>query len=71
MKTIKLRIAHATVAGNKGVVVKSIDKDGNTICMAFGELEDDGTVDILVDQNGSLISESEPNWQEVLDGTDI
>lgn len=66
MKAIKIRVAQATVAGDKGIVITSIDKEGNKICMTFAGLEEGGTADFIVADNGWLTSESEPLYAQLL-----
>lgn len=67
MKLIKLRIAHATIAGDEGIIITSVDKDDNKLCMTFVQLDDVGTADFIVTDNGELTSENEPLYEQLID----
>lgn len=64
MGPVRIRIAHATVAGEQGLVITSLDKDNRKISMAIVEIADDDTGDVLVYENGTLVSEDESDYED-------
>lgn len=67
MKAIKIRIAHATVAEQQSLVVTSVDKNDNKISMTVVGCDNDETCEVLVYEDGSLVSEDENNYGDCIE----
>ena len=67
MKAVKIRIAYATVAGERGLVITSMDGNDKKICMTCIGIEDDETGDVLVYEDGTLVSEDESNYDDCIE----
>ena len=57
MKMNKIRIAKATVNGKESLIIATLDPDGRKVCMTMTELDDDGTTDVIVADDGFVVSE--------------
>lgn len=66
MKAVKLRVANATVAGEKGLLITLLGVNDNKLDITVASLKDDSTVELLVTFNGKVISEYEPNYEDEL-----
>ena len=67
MKAVKIRIAYATIAGERGLVITSRDGNDTKICMTCIGINDDETGDVLVYEDGTLVSEDESNYDDCIE----
>ena len=56
MKMNRIRIAKATVNGNESLIIITLDPDGNNVCMAIAELDNNGITEVIIADNGFIIS---------------
>ena len=63
MKMNKIRVAKATVNGNESLIFIVVDPDGRKICMTMAELDDDGTTDVIVTDDGFIVSKDEVGYE--------
>lgn len=64
MKMNKIRIAKATVNGKESLIIITLDPDGRKVCMTIAELDDDGTTDVIVTDNGFIVSMYEVGYED-------
>ena len=64
MKMNKIRIAKATVNSCESLVLITLDPDGRKLCMTIAELDDDGTTDIIVTDDGFIIGKDEVGYED-------
>ena len=64
MKMNKIRIAKATVNSCESLVLITLDPDGRKLCMTIAELDDDGTTDIIVTNDGFIIGKDEVGYED-------
>ena len=64
MKMNKIRIAKATVNGKESLILITLDPDGRKMCMTMAELEDDGMTDVIVVDDGFVISKDEVGYED-------
>ena len=57
MRMNKIRIAKATVNGSESLIIITLDPYGNKVCMTMAELDDDGMAEVIVADNGFIVSE--------------
>lgn len=67
MKMNKIRIAKATVNGKESLIIATLDPDGRKVCMTMTELDDDGTADVIVGDDGFVVSEEEIGYDDFLE----
>ena len=60
----KIRIAKATVNSCESLVLITLDPDGRKLCMTIAELDDDGTTDIIVTDDGFIIGKDEVGYED-------
>ena len=63
MKMNKIRVAKATVNGNESLIFIVVDPDGRKMCMTMAELDDDGTTDVIVTDDGFIVSKDEVGYE--------
>lgn len=64
MKMNKIRIAKAIVNGKESLIIITLDPDGKKLCMTMAELDDDGITDVIVADNGFVISKDEIGYED-------
>lgn len=64
MKMNKIRVAKATINGNESLILITVDPDGRKVCMTMAELDDDGVTDIIVADDGFVISKDEVGYED-------
>ena len=63
MKMNKIRIAKAIVNGKESLIIITLDPDGRKMCMTVAELDDDGTTDVIVADDGFVVSRDEVGYE--------
>ena len=63
MKMNKIRIAKAIVNGKESLILVTLDPDGKKVCMTVAELDDDGVTDVIVADDGFIVSEEEVGYE--------
>ena len=64
MKMNKIRIAKATVNGKESLILITLDPDGRKMCMTMAKLDDDGTTDVIVIDDGFIVSKDEVGYED-------
>ena len=64
MKMNKIRIAKATVNGKESLIILTVDPDGRKMCMTMAELDDDGMTEVIVADNGFIVSKDELGYED-------
>ena len=64
MKMNKIRIAKATVKGKESLIILTVDPDGKKVCMTMAELDDDGMTEVIVADNGFIVSKDELGYED-------
>ena len=64
MKMNKIRVAKATVNDKEALILITLDPDGRKVCMTITELDDDGTTDIIVSDDGFIASKEEVGYED-------
>ena len=64
MKMNKIRVAKATVNGNESLIIIVVDPNGRKMCMTIAELDDDGTTDVIVTDDGFIVSNDEVGYED-------
>ena len=59
MKMNKIRIAKTIVDGKESLIILAVDPNGRKVCMTMAELDDDGMTEVIVADNGFIVSEDE------------
>ena len=67
MKMNKIRIAKANVNGRESLIIITLDPDGRKVCMTMTELDDDGTTDVIVADDGFVVSEEEIGYDDFVE----
>ena len=60
----KIRVAKATMNGNESLIIITVDPDGRKVCMTMAGLDDDGVTDIIVADDGFVISKDEAGYED-------
>ena len=60
----KIRVAKATVNDKEALILITLDPDGRKVCMTITELDDDGTTDIIVSDDGFIASKEEVGYED-------
>ena len=60
----KIRVAKVTVNGSESLIFIVVDPDGRKICMTVAELDDDGTTDVIVTDDGFIVSKDEVDYED-------
>ena len=63
MKMNKIKIAKVVVDGNESVVLITLDRNGKKINMTMAELDNDGMTEVIVADNGFIISKDEVGYE--------
>ena len=63
MKMNKIKIAKVVVDGNESVVLITLDRNGKKVNMTMAELDDDGMTEVIVADNGFIISKDEVGYE--------
>ena len=63
MKMNKIRIARAIVNGKDSLILITLDPEGKKVCMTIAELDDDGTTDVIVADDGFVVSMDEVGYE--------
>ena len=64
MKMNKIRIAKATVNDRESLILITLDPDGRKVCMTIAELDCDGITDVIVADDGFVISKEEVGYED-------
>ena len=59
----KIRIAKAIVNGKESLVLITLDPDGKKMCMTMAELDDEGMTEVIVVDDGFVISKDEVGYE--------
>lgn len=60
----KIRIAKAIVEDKESLIVLTIDPDGKKICMTMAELDDDNMTEVIVADDGFIVSKDELGYED-------
>ena len=60
----KIRIAKATVNGKESLIIITVDPNGRKKCMTMAELDDDGMTEVIVADNGFIVSKDEFGYED-------
>ncbi len=60
----KIRVAKATVNGNESLILITLDPDGRKMCMTMAELDDDSTTEVIVTDDGFIVSKNEVDYED-------
>lgn len=63
MKMNKIRIAKAIVNGKESLILITLDPDGKKMCMTMAELDDEGMTEVIVADDGFVISKDEVGYE--------
>ena len=64
MKMNKIRVAKATVNDKESLILITLDPDGKKVCMTMAELDDDGITEVIVADNGFIVSKDELGYED-------
>ena len=64
MKMNKIRIAKAIVEDKESLIILTIDPDGKKVCMAMAELDDDNMTEVIVADDGFIVSKDELGYED-------
>ena len=64
MKMNKIRIAKTIVDGKESLIIITVDPDGKKVCMTMAELDDDGMTEVIVADNGFIVSKDELGYED-------
>lgn len=64
MKMNKIRVAKATINGNESLIFIVVDPNGRKMCMTMAELDDDGMTDVIVTDDGFIVSKDEVGYED-------
>ena len=60
----KIRIAKTIVDGKESLIILTVDPDGKKVCMTMAELDDDGMTEVIVADNGFIVSKDELGYED-------
>ena len=60
----KIRIAKAIVNGEESLIIITLDPDGKKLCMAMTGLDDDGVTEVIVADDGFVVSKEEVGYED-------
>ena len=60
----KIRIAKAIVNDSESLIIITLDPDGKKVCMTMAELDDDGITEVIVADNGFIVSKDELGYED-------
>ena len=64
MKMNKIRIAKAIVEDKESLIVLTVDPNGKKVCMTMAELNDDNMTEVIVADNGFIVSKDELGYED-------
>ena len=64
MKMNKIRVAKATVNDRESLIIITLDPDERKVCMTMSELDDDGMTEVIVADDGFVISKEEVGYED-------
>ena len=64
MKMNKIRIAKTIVDGKESLIILTVDPNGRKINMTMAELDDDGMTEVIVADNGFIVSKDELGYED-------
>ena len=64
MKMNKIRIVKMIIDGKESLIVITLDPDGKKVCMTIAELENDGTTEVIVADDGFIASKDELGYED-------
>ena len=64
MKMNKIRVAKANVNGNESLIFIVVDPNERKICMTMAGLDDDCTADVIVTDDGFIVSKDEAGYED-------
>ena len=64
MKMNKIRIAKAIVNDSESLIIITLNPDGKKVCMTMAELDDDGMTEVIVADNGFIVSKDELGYED-------
>lgn len=64
MKMNKIRVAKATVNDKESLILITLDPDGRKVCMTMAELDGDGMTEVIVADNGFIVSRDELGYDD-------
>ena len=64
MKMNKIRVTKATVNGNESLIFIVVDPNGRKMCMTMAELDNDGATDVIVTDDGFIVSKDEVDYED-------
>ena len=64
MKMNKIRVAKATVNDKESLILITLDPDGKKVCMTMAELDDDGITEVIVAEDGFIVSKDELGYED-------
>ena len=64
MKMNKIRVAKATVNGKELLILVTLDPDGRKMCMTMAELNDDDMTEVIVTDDGFIVSKDEVGYED-------
>ena len=64
MKMNKIRVAKAIVNDRESLIFIVVDPNGRKMCMTMAELDDGGTTDVIVTDDGFIVSEDEVGYED-------
>ena len=60
----KIRIAKAIVNGTESLIIITLNPDGRKVCMTMAELDDDGMTEVIVADDGFVVSKEEVGYED-------
>ena len=60
----KIRVAKATVNDRESLILITLDPDGRKVCMTMAELDDDGMTEVIVADDGFIVSKEEVGYED-------
>ena len=64
MKMNKIRIEKATVNDSESLIIITLDPNGRKKCMTMAELDNDGMTEVIVADNGFIVSKDELGYED-------
>ena len=60
----KIRIAKTIVDGKESLIILTVDPNGRKVNMTMAELDDDGMTEVIVVDNGFIVSKDELGYED-------
>ena len=64
MKMNKIRIAKTIVNDKESLIILTVDPNGRKVNMTMAELDDDGMTEVIVSDNGFIVSNDELGYED-------